>query len=547
MGYQDITSIEDPQLLSECVDYTDLAILSVLETVKLYNELEFEQMIAESHWIQDCLEAGLILPVTEADDEDKTTFKARSTGTLRDIANAIKLWIDEIISKIRQSAVKRSSKYVPWVEDVENQLIEAAGSLSGGVSMTPYYNGKWSSDPATTVSAINKALSSLHAKKVDDFSFASPIVDPAVVADSSKEMSTYVKNYYRFGVNNVDKIETENLVGAKLAEKVPTFIAYLRGYADNIPANVKQIANAYKPNKVGKIASEQNSGDNTKTDKTDATEESLSPYTYLSIEDRMIFESVLSSMINYEAMKESYIQSVMEVDNKPQKKDDTGNPTASVKPVDNGGKETTANNITNDESQKQKSEPTDGNKEEKKNADSASEEKEADDPSTTDYLARIEYFVKLAITGYATACDERFCKYIDVLKIIAKAKNVPLPKFTDSGEYIPIANRTAEKTGKVDKSSDGSVSPDDQKLLDNMPANANEKFKSVLNSYKSGKYDKDKSLKLIDKIVKRRQLSQDTAQAMKNKLESIKVETSTEESFIQTDTIGAGRRLRQFK
>lgn len=421
-----LISVEDVMisegLHTELIDYTEIALASLVETMQYYDKMEAYELVRESEWFQECLESGYILPIMaavfEADENspagatttnDAPTDKkpdghhAPSEGRARDVANSIKYWMDQLITKIRQITIKRSQKYVPWVADIKDDLINGLTKIPAGtnIRMTPFYNGKHKEDVTVTVNAIRAAVNSLNNKTYDDFSFASNIVEPEDVAERSSNLATYIKNYYRFHLKNTTEVKAEVLDSGDLKKILPDMIQYMLSYEKETSKAVNTLAKAYDPRKV-----------------ENAVEEMYTPHTRLSIEDTLICESILTKCINYNDLVVMEWTPGTADGNSTKPKSETDNQNVKdVEVTDDSGKE-----IPKEEQKEQQ----DANKEEEKGTKAAK----------SDYLRSVEYFVKLVVSGYATACDERFITYLSVIKTVANYAGIKKAKYDKHGNYV---------------------------------------------------------------------------------------------------------------
>ena len=444
-------------MASEMTDYTEMAMASLLETLQEYKKLEMFELIRESEWVQECLESGFVLPIMiplfEADGEEATvdvnadgdnkTLAAREFN-LRDMSNAIKLWMDKLITKINQMVIKRARKYVPWVKDIRPLLKSAATRVPAGnsIKMTPYYDGKWKADVGVCTNAFGRITRSIQAKDYNDFSFASPIVNPDEVAARSSNLSNYIKNYFRYGLKNTTEISTEVLTGEDLGSKYIEMMAdYIIEYEKNVISNVNKISKAYNPNKV------QAAVNNAEKSAEPAGESFYyDADTRLSIEDRLISESMLSTLINYRQVMEwspgtksdsridqskANANAAAQAEKEKQDRQKAGievdgDKDANVKDVEVVGKD---------------------GKEIDQNQEKTEKRTKGTSTALTNYMRSVEYFVKLVISGYATACDERFITYLNVIKVVGNYGEIPKPKFDAKGNYESggVIKQTATK------------------------------------------------------------------------------------------------------
>lgn len=438
-------------MATEMIDYTELAMASLLETLQEYKKLEMFELIKESEWVQECLECGFILPVmiplfeAEGDQTNVTTTgdnnadaanngRAIAKGiNLRDLSNAIKLWMDKLTTKINQVIIKRSRKYVPWVNDIKDLLKPGLSKIPAGntIKMSPYYDGKWQQDVSTCIDSFNKIARNIQAKDYQDFSFAQNIVDPGEVAARTSKVANLIKNYFRYGVKNTTEIKQDALTGQDLAKYIDDMVSYLIGYEKAVTNNVNKISKAYNPNKIQ--AAVKNADNSPAAEGNTESMMFYSPDTMLSIEECTVAESMLSTLINYPSIAMEKTNTSINGTGMKYKSDEE------IEKNRQQDAENRANGNTRDDGKTNGKdtnvEVTDKQGEEVKPGQQTETGKKGTNSALVNYMHSVEYYVKLVISGYATACDERFITYLNVIKVIAKYAGIPNPKFDIHGNY----------------------------------------------------------------------------------------------------------------
>lgn len=413
------TEIDMFDIELESYNYEALAMLCLLEDQKLLNTAEIQQMLNESQWIQECLESGVLVPLTEA-------------SKISDIIQKIKEWIGNIIYMITHDASERSAKYAPWVEDYADELNVAAAKYTGSIKILPLNEGKYREDAAKCATALSKGINDLTSND-DSCSYAKDIVDPEKVASGDKDLGNYIKTYFRIGKKDTLDGETKIFSGAELVKLVENCCEYIKSYNNVVKKNITTITNAYNYNKISNILSRAADDETKDNADNQSNTESISPYQYISVEDKMICESILTTLFNYSAIVE---------ETKPA---ETGkNNEEQVSPTKVEATEDPKNS-NQDKSDDKKSD----NNNAEQNGDENSEK-----TSVTAKYRKLERFAKLVITNYASVCDERLLLYVNILKKIAKSDNIPLPKYTKDGAYISSKEHHAKKAADEQKKSD---------------------------------------------------------------------------------------------
>ena len=415
MGLRNIKDIDIAleDILTESHSYEALALIYLLECQRELEKDNINKMIAESKWIQSCLESGFIQPITEAEGEEKTTnskttanVKKPGGDKLSKLKDAIAQWIKAFIDKIKHDVAERHSKYAPWVEDHADEFL-GLDVTNDTVTVVPFHKGTYSEDASKCVTAITKGIGFINSGRYDDYSYADGLVERDMLTGKNVSgMNVYLKNYFRTNQKNTENINKVTLKGTELKGLINEFIKYVTTYESVTVKNVTRIGDAY--NKLG----------NVKEPVTD----SINANTYLSVEDRLVCESSLVSLINYSA--------IFEADDNKEKVEakidgEKGGSVTSVQSDDKGDKTPTGTD-KGDDSSKPKPE----------------------DAKRTEYINTFRTFATSLMATYSSACDERMIAYFGILKHLADKHNIPGPRYDDKGNYIKKESATKTKEEK---------------------------------------------------------------------------------------------------
>lgn len=388
------------------MDYCTYALESLLKDQKVQQIMEANHLLEESNFIYECMTSGYITlenieftPVTEA------------------MLDSLIEFFNKIVDHFKAKAVERSKKYIPWLKEKGSEIKERAAK-TGSLKLSPLWEGNWDKDATTIISAIRDGFNSYNAGKYDAYAFTRNILENSniLTEDGTAVLTDAFKQYYRYGVKRTTRLDDVTVNGAKLAELIDDILDYLINFDSKVLKNVTRINDELT--KLLKTV-KTDKGEESQTPTTD----SLSPDTWLSIEQRPVSESMLNVLVNYKALTEA------EGDNKEKtedqkKEEDTGN----VKQVEK---------------------VEDPNKSEGEKGDKSAKTDEA-----SKYLDNVKTFAKFAVSAYQTVLDERYILYINICKTIGDASGSG-PKFDKNGNYVSKKNETTKtETTKVESVKD---------------------------------------------------------------------------------------------
>lgn len=389
------------------MDYCTYALESLLKDQKVQQMMEANHLLEESNFIYECVTSGYITlenieytPVTEA------------------MLDSLIEFFNKIVDHFKTKAVERSKKYIPWLKEHGAEIKERAAK-TGSLKLSPLWEGNWEKDASNIISAIRDGFNSYNAGKYDSYTFTRNFLENSKILtdEGTAVLTDAFKQYYRYGVKRTSRLDDVTVNGAKLAELIDDIIDYLINFDSKVLKNVTRINDELT--KLMKTVKTDKPADDTQTPTTD----SLSPDTWLSIEQRPVSESMLNVLANYTALTEAEGGTKEKTDDQ-KKEEETGN----VKQVE---KVEDPNKPENDK----------GNK--STNTDEASK-----------YLENVKTFAKFAVSAYQTVLDERYILYINICKTIGDASGSG-PKFDKNGNYISKKNQTTTaETTKVESIKD---------------------------------------------------------------------------------------------
>lgn len=337
------------------IDYTQIAMESLLQESGTWKNLKVSQMLAESEFILNSLEEGYIVDFVQEGVLSDTAKKA---------LDALVLFLEKIISKFKSKCAEYNEKYIPWVEKNEDRFKEKA--KDGSLTLAPYWKAEYSKDSAVMKTLAQTAFK--HPFSPNDVSFATNILPSIKTPEDLNDTTallTALKNKFRFNLDENDnsKIKKETLSGSDLESRVGDMITYIKEYK-KLMSTVDTIKSTWK---------------NNATKFKEAVGESvdvLSSDMFLTIEQTTIGLSDLRLLEGFDAINSA----LMEADG-----DNKLEPITKVE-NNNAGKD-------NDNDNGDNKPPTGG----------------------TDRYRMVDKFCRLAFTSFLTAAEERFIVYIKCL------------------------------------------------------------------------------------------------------------------------------------
>lgn len=417
-------------------DYTRYAIMESMEELKMIQKYEVTQMMLESEFLQACYEikmvdvmeatkdnlfAGLIVSTQKFFDKITQFFRSKSIQSFKKQFNdnSIKM-IRNNIASIKKDALKLDAQ-----------------------KLTPYWDGNYSTDPGDFNKMMATVVANINSGKFTDYGFASKFInDVKMVEEQDTNLSGYLKNYFRYGDNNLDSPKSITITGKELVNHLDDIISYVEKYPTEIAALPGKMSDSYNKNfrrlklpdtgktvnlaeaereakkeestpataeKTAEKPAEQKQEASPNTESMELVNVNITPDTYFMVEGKYARETMLPFYYGYPVTEQT--------PTKPAGQDDQ-----TVKNQQEDGKPVTA--VTNADSD------TTGNPDEDKKEDPANDAK--------NYFQDANHFFKLALAAYQTATEERFVVYCKLLKLVA-------------GQYMKVPKEQVDKANEETK------------------------------------------------------------------------------------------------
>lgn len=346
------------------MDYVDMALESLLEENVMMRNITINRMVAESEFILSSMENGIIGEFVQ-----EATIKE----TAQKVLNALKEFIDKIVVAFRKKIVEKYKKYIDWVKENSDAIVEKAANTS--VTMAPYWECDWKKGQAMVESLINDAFKVPY--KDDDISFTTNVLQSVKSKDDLNDtgkLSAALKNKFRFNIDEFDngKITKATVSNSDLVAKAKIMIDYVLNY-DSVSKGLSNLTNKWINSSRQFYATQES---------TDL----LSRDTFLLIEGTQLRNSDLSLLSGFENLP---VFEAGENDNKDNKNGNDKKQNESL---------TSVQNNSTDSNQGQNTQSKGG--------------------STSERYKVVDRFVRLAFSAYLTACEERFIVYIKCISQI---------------------------------------------------------------------------------------------------------------------------------
>lgn len=395
--------------IMENIDYTTFTLEHSLDILYTVQEYVMETMYVELEFVRSCMESGFIT-LLEAQQKE---------GVYEKIKRMVREFIERIKTLFNTRTKEKCEKYQPWVLNMKTEFAKMAKNCNP-INISPYWKGKYNEDCNTIISCMNKAFNNVIDNKID-YSFAKPLLkDPNIIAESSNDVTEYLKNYFRFNLLSTTEIKQVRLTGGEIADMVDDISNYILKYGDVVPKNFDKVQAALNRN-LDRVR------------EPSSVKESVSPNTFLMVEGKPVSETILTTMINYQAICEN-------------KKRDEQVKTKIVTPdgkttAGDSDKEVNVGDVTSEES----SGDNDANKGDKS--------QNTNNSDLVEYYKNIVKFFETCITAYTTACEERYTTYTKLLIEVASHNN-RRPKFDKDGNVSDETNDSDNVSIKNDSKSE---------------------------------------------------------------------------------------------
>lgn len=500
------------------MDYVEIACESNIEELYDFANYHHAMLAEESKYIRECMESGYI-SVFEASDKTQSIWTK--------ISNKVKEFFNKLVAMFRKNAVKKSEKYIAWLNDgsVSQEIRDRAKTASK--TMAPYWKGDYIKGHDILKTAMTTAYSKFNMGKYDDYSWGSPIGIKSASDITDGNLNAKLKALFKFGSLEEIHVKRVTVTGSELTKIVDGVITYVSQYKVNCTKRVSDISELYvKSRDKAKPPSVDNSPKSGTTTQVKTAEESFNrffdiegcPLCELSlgefdfainkpdrqlyetsniditvgeiidlieslsdkrvtVQDALLYNELITRTVSYDISdgNSSQLTRLYEnlkyideyVSDQITSRPDVSNSITSIFEMSNtslykfnnnieimleedststsDNSSSNNNNNKNKEKETQDSVDSDGNHVSDTSITSAegdaTNQKGADKTTTSDsaastYLKNLDSLFKLAVSAYATACEERFVTFVNLLKSIGDKSGNP-PKFDKDGKYIP--------------------------------------------------------------------------------------------------------------
>lgn len=418
------------------MDYTRDAILEDLVELEIQQKDEVMEMLKESEYLQACYE-NQVVGLMEAQGDSVIASIIRATQAM--FARITEFFRKSSIHKFEKRFNKESLKRIRANLD---KVKQNATNLAAQ-KMTPYWNADHVKDKSAISTATQTAFNNLNNKKYDDYGFASKFVkNTQLVKTRDTELRNYLLNYFRYNDNDMPNPESITVTGKDIASHVEEMLNYIENFSGTISAMPGQVSDSYnkgvrrirfiadlvtrpvtqqekdaeakgEPIKVSVTTDASGTDDKGKTPTPESIQyRPITPDTYFTIEEKYASETMLPFFMGYPVTEAK------------KKQKNTNNNTA------NGDENVSPTNVQDAEPKKEDS--TNNNNTQTTNQNKTNEDDEA---QRKEYFNNINSFLKLALTSYQTAIEERFVVYSKLIYLIAK-------------EFIDVPKEQVEKATK---------------------------------------------------------------------------------------------------
>lgn len=373
-------------------DYTYYALESCLDDLKLLQESEISQMKNELQFMKTCLECGMILPVMEANTTDSFLGRIKVT---------IKKFFDAVVSLFRTSQKERMNKYAPVIKKYKSEIINNADNHT--FEVIPFWEGSPERDYKKIETMINNAFNNMKNNKIDDFSFVKDFIDPKNIGNTNAV--DMLKNYFRVGKTDTVELSTEVIKSNKLKQLAGNMVEYIISGSDKLVDGVASLKN----NLDGKI-DRLTPPTTTKIETGAAVTDGFCPdlnYHFIIEGGLTVDQTDLATLLNYSSVYEAN-------DNRGKAFQNAANAKTEKKTevTDTEGEKTSTTAVKAVKSE-------DGTQDDRQNKP---EVKTTKDPEFEKYVTECIRIIKLIMSAYMTAVDERYLVYSNICLKILKSK-----------------------------------------------------------------------------------------------------------------------------
>ena len=364
--------------MNDVLNYTDFALESSIESLRLMNKHRLVHLALESEFILECIDCGVLSPVFEA-DKANTVF-SRATA-------AIKNFFQKVFGLFRTRSKEKAEKYVPWIKANVDSIKERSQNMT--IELTPYWKSKWQEDIKQMTNVANKIFDNIKNSRFNDYSFANELVK--IEGSVSETPNLKEKLIVRLSIGEKDKTSMEQVKIDKFGQTniIEDMLKYILDYASEVPNALSQLEKTIE-RKMDQVAP-----------KSITIKES----NFFDIEQAPLCETDLVTLINY--------MEVITEGNNPKNTNDKNNGT-----VDSNGEKTSDTSVkVNPDGDDGKGTPEDN-----KNGDSKENESNEE---RDNYISECESFLKTMVTSFLTVAEKRFVVYTNTMVAIGGGQGRP--------------------------------------------------------------------------------------------------------------------------
>lgn len=363
--------------MNDVMNYTNFALESSIESLRLMNQHRLVYLSLESEFILECIDCGVLSPVFEAD---------KANGVFGRVKDAVKSFFEKVLNLFRIRSKQKADKYVPWVKANVDSIKERSQNMT--IELTPYWKSDWRDDIKQMTNVANKIFDNIKNSRFNDYSFSNGLVKiEGSVADTPNLKEKLI---VRFSIGEKNKTTMEQVKVEKFGQTtmMEDMLKYILNYAAEIPNALAQLEKDITR----------------KMDQVNPKTITIKESNYFDIEQAPLCETDLVTLINY-----------MEVITEGNNPKDTNNDNKGT--VDSDGEKTSDTSVkVNPDGEDGKGTP-----EENKNDGKENESNEEKD----NYISECEAFLKTMVTAFLTAAEKRFVVYTNTMVAIGGAQGNP--------------------------------------------------------------------------------------------------------------------------
>ena len=363
--------------MNDVMNYTNFALESSIESLRLMNQHRLVHLSLESEFILECIDCGVLSPVFEAD---------KANGVFGRVKDAVKSFFEKVLNLFRIRSKQKADKYVPWVKANVDSIKERSQNMT--IELTPYWKSDWRDDIKQMTNVANKIFDNIKNSRFNDYSFSNGLVK--IEGSVTDTPNLKEKLIVRFSVGEKNKTTMEQVKVEKFGQTtmMEDMLKYILNYAAEIPNALAQLEKDITR----------------KMDQVNPKTITIKESNYFDIEQAPLCETDLVTLINY-----------MEVITEGNNPKDTNNDNKGT--VDSDGEKTSDTSVkVNPDGEDGKGTP-----EENKNDGKENESNEEKD----NYISECEAFLKTMVTAFLTAAEKRFVVYTNTMVAIGGAQGNP--------------------------------------------------------------------------------------------------------------------------